>query len=336
MSEDKLEIEKVPTPGETVFFRRYPGVARYYPEAYIDEYASEYGDAGTGEEESRVLRELLLAVRKRKWAILAFTTLVTVLTGIEMLSVRPTYCASAVVEVRKENSPLIVANGEADLDSSLSLNTKILMFNSRPLLEDVSNRLKLDRNSTFRDVAHKRSWWETIKGLIAGEPDEIREMPAVDNHAAGGNDARAGRATTQRNLDTLGLPAADPRLNSTVGILVNGLKVERIKDTQALKISFSHGSPETAALVANGLAQSFIQKNFESKIDKFTNASSWLESSAAKMKAKVREAEQALANYTRDHNIFTTQGQNTLTSDRLVRLHDRDAGGGDVFLKGSL
>ena len=64
-----------------------------------------------------------------------------------------------------------------------------------------------------------------------------------------------------------------------MGILLRGQNVERIKDTQALRISFSHAYPEVAALVANGLAQSFIQKNFESKVDKFTNASSWLESS---------------------------------------------------------
>ena len=336
MSEDKLEIEKLSDRRETVFFRRYPGVGGYYPEAYIDEYAPEYGDAGTGQEQaSHVLRELLLAVRKRKWWILAFTAVVTAVACFEMLSVRPTYRASAVVEVRKENTPLIVANGEADFDSSLSLNTKILMFNSRPLLEDVSNRLKLYQNSTFRDVSRKRYWWETIKGPTDSEPGEV--MTGGDNRAAGGRDSRSDRATTQGNLDPLGIPAADPRLDSTVSILEGGLNVERIKDTQALKISFSHGSPETAALVANGIAQSFIQKNFESKIDKFTNTSSWLESSAAKMKAKVREAEQALADYTRDHNIFTTQGQNTLTSERLVRLHDQMMRGeAEVFLKGSL
>ena len=334
MSEEKFEIEK-PSPNyETKFLRRY------YPEAYGDEYAAEYVEGGTGQKEaSQVLRQILLAARKRKWWILAFTTVVTILTAIEMLSVRPKYSASAIVEVRKENVPFVIANGESDLDSTLSLNTKILMFRSRPLLEDVVNRLKLDQDPRFRDVSQKRSWWETAKGLMVGEPDEIRpeSMPLVGNHAGGGEDSRLDTATTQNNLDFLGLPKADPRLDSTVGILQSGLGVERVKDTQALKISFSHRFPEIAALVANGLAQSFIQKNFESKVDKFTNASSWLESSTNKMKAKVREAEQALANYNRDHNIFTTQGQTTLTSDRLVRLHEQVMRAeAEVFLKGSL
>ena len=48
------------------------------------------------------------------------------------------------------------------------------MFKSRPLLEDVVSRLKLDQNSKFHDVSHKRSWWETIKGFTVGETDEIQ------------------------------------------------------------------------------------------------------------------------------------------------------------------
>ena len=339
MSEDKLE--KPSAPDETSFFvRRYPSSGGYYPEAYVDEYGLEYGDAGTKkEDQSRILRELLLAVRKRKWWILAFTAVVTTVTGIEMLSVRPTYSAFAVVEVRKENAPLIIANGESDLDSSLSLNTKLLMFKSRPLLEDAAERLKLDQNSKFRDVSQKRSWWETIKGITLGETEELQAEPWVPaaNNSDGDKDSSSNMATTEKKLDALGLPVADPKLDSIVGILQRGQNVERIKDTQALRISFSHRYPEISALVANGLAQSFVQKNFETKIGKYTNTSSWLENSTEKMKAKVREAEQALANYTRDHNIFTTQGQTTLTSDRLVRLHDQSMRGeNDLFLKGSL
>ncbi len=340
MSDEKVEIEKPSANHETALVRRCPPASGYYPEAYVDEYPPEYGDAGPRQEEaSHILRELVLAVRKRKWWILALTTVITVITAIEMLSVRPTYSASAVVEVRKENAPLIIANGESDLDSALSLNTKLLMFKSRPLLEDVVSRLRLDQNSTFRDVSQKRSWWETIKGLTGGEPDELQPetLPHVANHADGGKDSGSDGAKTQSDLDSLGLPLATPRLDPVVGILQRGLGVERIKDTQALKISFSHRHPEIAALVANGLAQSFIQKNFESKVDKFTNASSWLVSSTDKMKDKVRAAEQALANYSRDHNIFTTQGQTTLTSDRLVRLHDQAMRAeNEVFLKSSL
>ena len=39
MSEEK--DEKPSAPNETAFFRRYPAVSGYYPEAYVDEYATD-------------------------------------------------------------------------------------------------------------------------------------------------------------------------------------------------------------------------------------------------------------------------------------------------------
>src|SRR5262249_35902214 len=289
---------------------------------------------------SHTLRELFLAVRKWKWWILAFTTAVTITTAIEVLSVRPTYSASSIIEVRKDSASIVVGNADTDPDGLMSLNTKILMFKSRPLLEDVITKLRLDQNSKFLDASQKRSWLETVKGLLGGEPDIIQpESTPIESEGLAADISpsvdRDGRETGHQ--DPLHLPAANPVLDPMVGILQRGLEVERIKDTQALKLSFSHRYPDIAALVANGVAQSFIQRNFDNKVDKFTSASSWLESSTRKMKTKVQEAEQSLANYTRDHNIYTTQGQTTLTSDRLVRLHDQALRAEiDVLLKQSL
>lgn len=344
MSDEKVELEKIPAGYETALMRRYP-VAGGYPETFMDdEYQLDYPDSGSQKDPIHMLREILLAARRRKWWILGFTAVVTLITGIEMLSVRPTYSASTIVEVRKENAPLIVANGESDADGLLNLNTKLLMFKSRPLLEDVVTRLKLETNAKFRDAAQKRTWWETVKNAVGGGNDD--ELPAVApsvavNQEGGVRDSTSEKAKEnekpRENLDALGLPEANYKLDPLVGIILRGLAVDRIKDTQALKVSFSHRYPEIAVLVANGVAQSFIQKNFESKVDKFENASSWLQSSTNKMKAKVRECEQALANYTHDHNIFTTQGTTTLTSDRLVRLHEQAMRAeADVFLKNSL
>ncbi len=141
--------------------------------------------------------------------------MITGFTTIEMLSVRPTYSASAVVEVRKENAPLIIAGGETDVDSALSLNTKILMFKSRPLLEDVINRLKLDQNPTFRDVAQKRSWWDTIKGLVGGDAggDASRDHRSRVRSSTRRQRPEGGTKRQLKPIATrLVFPLADPRL----------------------------------------------------------------------------------------------------------------------------
>jgi len=212
-------------------------------------------------------------------------------------------------------------NPDPELDSATALNTKMLMFKSRPLLEDVVTKLKLDQDSRFLDSSQKRTRWQTIKSFVFSSPVEKTEL-ARDETVLGQGTAKTVQRI-DRPQDALGLPVADPKLDRAVAILQTGLAVEKIKDTQALKISFSHRYPEIAALVANGLTERFIHRNFESKIDRYTTTSSWLEASTDKMKDKVRAAEQALANYTRDHNIFNKQAPSTLTNDRLTKLSDQ-------------
>ena len=90
-----------------------------------------------------------------------------------------------------------------------------------------------------------------------------------------------------------------------------------------MKISFNHTDPTIAAAVANGVAQSFIDFNFQNKTEKFTKASDWLDRSTRELKAKVEEADQALADYTRKHNIFSMDGKESLTTDKLSRLHEQ-------------
>jgi capsular exopolysaccharide synthesis family protein len=226
-------------------------------------------------------------------------------------------------------------NSDPELDSTTALNTKMLMFRSRPLLEEVVTKLRLDQDSRFLDSSQKRTRWETVKSFVSGSPAERAQVVRDDltlSQSAPRTDERIDKPQ-----DALGLPVADPKLDRSVAILQTGLAVEKIKDTQALKISFTHRYPGIAALVANGLTERFIHRNFESKIDRYTTTSSWLETSTEKMKAKVREAEQALANYTRDHNIFNKQGPSTLTNDRVAKLSDQAMRAElDVYFKQSL
>jgi capsular exopolysaccharide synthesis family protein len=59
------------------------------------------------------------------------------------------------------------------------------------------------------------------------------------------------------------------------------------------------------------------------KTEKFTNTAGWLDRETRELKARVEESEQNLANYTRDHNLLSTDGKETLTNEKLARLHDQ-------------
>ena len=337
MSDEKVEIEKVLAREDLVRSRRgYPRGLVYPDPPMTDDYGYGfdygYGADGNDAGNTELLRKLWRAVRRRKWLIMSITILVTGIVATEVLRIRPSYTASAIVEIRKDTGSIVVGSADADPENAVSINTKILMFGSRPLLEDVVVNLKLDQSERFRDVSLKRSRWETLKRILEDTPPEA-PLPVQPPGLGQANPVSSAKAPTENPTPLV----EDPKLDRFVSILEAGMKIEPIKDTQALKISFSHADPHIAAVVANGLAQSFVQRNFQNKTERFANKTNWLDRSTRELKARVTEAEHSLADYSRDHNIFSTQGQATLTTDRLMRLHDQAARAeSDLILKKSM
>jgi capsular exopolysaccharide synthesis family protein len=90
-----------------------------------------------------------------------------------------------------------------------------------------------------------------------------------------------------------------------------------------LNVTFTHTDAALAADIVDNVAQVFIRRSFENKTEKYTNASEWLDRSTRELLARVQESEQKLANYSRDHNIYSMEGKETLATDKLSRLHDQ-------------
>jgi polysaccharide biosynthesis transport protein len=317
MSDERLEIEKIAPSDETSLIR--PGYPRL--QTYPDGYGTSYG---YGEDEGIHLRDIWRTIRKRKWLILVIAVIVTSIVTVEAFRTKSIYMASAMIELGKENTTMVKSgNGDVVIQTDdtdlyyplMSIKTKMLRLTSEPLLEDVVVNLKLDQNPRFLDVGQKKSFWEALDTIRARFGGPKSEEPAVSNIDTSAIAAGSGDLTRS--------PEESERLAPFVGILAGNLGVEQIKETRALKVTFTHTDPAIAYAVANGVAQDFIERSFQSKTEKFTNASNWLDRTTRDLKSKVEQAEQALANYTREHNIFSTEGKETLTTDKLSRLHDQ-------------
>src|SRR5262249_7316474 len=73
----------------------------------------------------------------------------------------------------------------------------------------------------------------------------------------------------------------------------------------------------------NATAKNFLDRSFERKTARFADTSDWLDRSTRELRAKVQQAEQALADYTSRNGMFTTEGNQTLTSDNLTTLNSQ-------------
>jgi succinoglycan biosynthesis transport protein ExoP len=314
MPDDKVQIERIP-PGDAPLTRpRYPrplGDQETY--SYGPGYGPGYG-YGRADEGEFNLRELWRKVRKRKWLVISIVVIATTAVALEMYRTKSTYQASAMIEIGKERpanlkSGAVVIQNSDDADT---IKTRILEAKSLPVLEDVVRNLKLDQDSAFKDNAEKESLVHAVKGLISrsNKPDPA---PAADP---------ALLPVPATNGDP---SKDDARLEPYALMVQGGLAVDQVPNTRAIRISYTHTNPEEAATVANGVAKSMIDLSFKSDTEQFTNTSEWLKTSTRELLAKVEQAEQALANYTREHNIFSadTKGGDTLTTEKLARLHDQ-------------
>jgi capsular exopolysaccharide synthesis family protein len=330
MSTERTDIERVSPSAEQIElqdrdYARYQGLQ--YAEPYVDMFEDQHEAANWSSKLGVVWR----AFKKRKWLIIAVTLLVTMGVAAEVSRYRRNYTSSVLLEIRKETNSFLATAPDADPENIVNINTKILMIQSRPLVEDVVRKLGLTEEKRFLDVSNKRSWSQTATSILIrlgladrSEPDE--GLPAIQSGSAGRvKNPTAPLATTPdaEPMESLpDIPKSDASLDRYVAVLQSGLEVSHPRDTQALRISFSHTHPEIAALVANGVAQCFIQRHFKKKTESVNNTSTWLERSTADLKSKMAQAEQALADYTRDHKILPNQGQ-SLAGNMLLKLHDQ-------------
>jgi len=304
MADEKLE--KFTPPEEVALVRHsYPK-----PNGYSNGYSYGYGVS----DDSTDLLSLWRMVRRRKWLVMVITLMATTLVTVEMYRTRSTYQATTTIELGKENS-LLVKTGDVVIQSDESdMKTKLLVLKSRPLLEDVAVNLRLDQNPSFLDVNGRRSFKEALRDIgsrVIGQ-DQDDPAPTSTDQGAGKPEGQASRPLSE-----------SARLAPYVSLVKKNLDVDQVKETRALVVSFTHTDPVIAAAVANGIAQSFIENSFQKKTERFTNTSAWLDRSTRELKAKAEQAERALADYTRQHNIFSTENAGNLTTEKLTRLHDQ-------------
>ena len=317
MADERFDLEKITAPGAGPITRPgYPGMGGY-PDTATYGYGYGYGD----EDEKVYIHRMWRAIRKRKWLILVIAVIVTSVVTVEMFRSKSIYQAMTTIEVGKENRTLVRSGDmtvETDDDNDyyigMGMKTKIRLLQSRPLLEDVVINLKLDQNPKFLEVTEKSPCWK-------------RSRPSADT--VRGNEQTARRRPWPQPLSRPPMPDGtrsrqeSARLAPYVDVLAANLSAEPLTDTRMLVISFTHTDPALAADIVDNIAQVFIQRSFENSTEKFTNTSDWLERSTRELKARVEQAEQALADYTRANNLFSMEGKETLATDKLSRFHDQ-------------
>lgn len=216
------------------------------------------------------LVEYWRSLTKRKWAILSFGLVVALLAGVIVFALMPIYKSTTTVLI--ESSKNKVTSIE-DVYSGISSNreyfqTQVEIIKSREVALKTITALKLWDNPEFDPRRKEKNW--------------LREL--LDD--AGLTEAVVAKEWNETTL----AEGVYPKFK-------NNLTIEPVRLSQLAKISFESSSPNMAALVANKVADTYIENDLDARYKMTKQASGWLQDRLASLKNNLTESERSLQNF---------------------------------------
>ena len=105
-------------------------------------------------------------------------------------------------------------------------------------------------------------------------------------------------------------------------IVKKNLKIEPSQDSQIVRIVFDARDPQVAADFVNTLAQTVIEQNVEARRSAAQQIHEWLGPRLQELKSKVQKSDAALDAYAHEAGLILTQGQDTLSAEKLRTVQD--------------
>lgn len=208
------------------------------------------------------LREVLRILQRRRMAILAALALGITVAALSILLAKNRYSATATIEVNRESGSSLgladlsgIAGGLGDQEGiNMDLLTQqAVIVNDNTALR-VIEELKLDSNAPYAIPASR-------SGQAA---DEERGLPLDRAPRRRENALRAFRA---------------------------GLRVNLIKGTRLLTITFTDADANRAAVIANAVVDAYASESTRARFQASSKTSRWLTGQLADLKRRVEESQ---------------------------------------------
>ncbi len=231
------------------------------------------------------LRDYVMILRKQQWLILFFLLAVVTIVTIATFRMQPVYEATARVEIGKENTGAILPFPGMD-PYELYMDSESNLETQAKILQ--SETLALQTIASTGLANHPS---------FGGQPGKIIKPVAT-----------AGSAANQQR------PAV-------LGAFMASLRVRRVPNSRLLDVTFESTDPNLAARVVNAHLDDFIEQNFRSRFDATTAASNFLATQLNDLKGKVEKSEDARITYERQHQIWTIDEKQNITTQKLADLN---------------
>ncbi|HXG29213.1 MAG TPA: polysaccharide biosynthesis tyrosine autokinase [Nevskiales bacterium] len=243
------------------------------------------------------LRELLRILNHYKWGIASITFVAALISVMAVYSITPTYQATVTILIEaKGNVPVAQVQDVYDPGYGRMeyYGTQFTIIKSRELARRVVERLDLTKQPEFAmpepGMVEKLDWRKFLPFLP--QTQDLAEQSESERAAA--------------------------HKEWVIAEFGRRLTVEPIYSSQLMKVSFESEDPELAALVANTLAELFIESSLEARLAAAQKASSWLTQKLEGLREDLQKAEQALQAFREQEQLVNVGGERGLVEEELT------------------
>ena len=275
------------------------------------------------------LRDVWVAISKRRWLIAFIVLLITATTAVMLARKPDIYLAESEVQVDTESpaSGLTSGKGNAIIVDTFTdpsyFNTELQIISKPGLLRRVVKTLDLENNQDFLRAQAGDTAWQRLTRTFGLGGKSVVQTP--------GQKADNGKLLVVKDVAAPSSSndlAEATRLEPYVSSIQAGLRVEPVKEerlqftgTRLISIKFNHASPVVAAKVANAIADTFVLSNLEQKTKFTSTTGDFLQQRIAELQSQIRNDEERLINYAKGHEILSLDAAQNTVVDRLSGLN---------------
>lgn len=253
------------------------------PEAALAVKHHSIANAGRRQEEAVDFLRYWHSISKRKWSILGLASVITALATTTVFLMTPIYRSTVTLMIEQNKSKVVsIEEVYSGVGASREyFQTQAEILKSKALASKVIEKLKLTAHPEFDPRQQATPFWRTI----------LRQLGIGSDNSVGNPEW------------------AEDRLHQAVlGKFLGRTLVEPVRLSQLVKVSFESADPQTAARVANAIADTYIESDMEARYQMTKRASDWLNDRLAGLKKNLEQSERALQEYRERERIVDAKG----------------------------
>ena len=266
----------------TPFNRRYGlSQAQKKPVARHEDIEANYAYLET--QDSNIDKEALNfyfnVLKRRKWCIILTTLLIIPIVALSIISEEKMYSTSTRLLIEDDSPHILNIKEITAPDKSMSFfQTEYQLIQAQENIEEVIDTLQLDKETPPK----KPTFIAKMKAVLA-LPREILSFLK--------NKMLSTVTLRSENGEGPSLTPAEERRRQAIARFYQSLKVEPQRDTKLVDIRISGLDPQLVAQQANTLAEIYIRKNLEKKLEVNRKAQVWLTDQIEVLEKQMHDAE---------------------------------------------